>query len=64
LDEVIGRLNLPENFEEAIQREKAADPADRRAELENQLSDLAKRSVKAYELSDPLNTFILQHASA
>jgi hypothetical protein len=23
-----------------------------------------QRSVKAYELSDPLNTFILQHASA
>jgi hypothetical protein len=43
LDGVFGQLNVPENFEEAIQQERAAQPSDGRAVLEDELHDLAKQ---------------------
>ena len=43
LDGVFGKRNVPENFEEAIQLEGAAQPSDGRVVLENELHDLAKQ---------------------
>jgi hypothetical protein len=43
LDGVFGKLNLAENFEEAIQQERAAQPSRRMSILEDELHDLAKQ---------------------
>jgi hypothetical protein len=41
LDGVFSKLNLPENFEEAMQRERAAQPSDGRRVLDDELHELA-----------------------
>jgi hypothetical protein len=41
LDGVFSKLNLPESFEEAMQRERAAQPSDGRRVLDDELHELA-----------------------
>jgi hypothetical protein len=43
LDQVFGKLNVPEDFDKAIQQERAANPSDRRAVLDDAFYDLASQ---------------------
>ncbi|MDQ6670318.1 MAG: recombinase family protein [Chloroflexota bacterium] len=61
LDGVFAKLNVPENFEEAIQMERAAQPSDGRAVLEDELNDLEKQEDR---LVDAIADGLIERESA
>jgi hypothetical protein len=61
LDGVFAQLNVPENFEEAIQQERAAQPSDRRAVLDDELHDLARQ---ADRLADAIADGVIEREAA
>lgn len=61
LDEVLGRINIPENFEEAMEQERAADPSERRAALEDELHQLAQQEDR---LTDAIAEGLIEREAA
>jgi hypothetical protein len=61
LDGVFAKLNVPENFAEAIQQERAARPSDRRAVLEDELQELAMQEDR---LADAIADGLIEREAA
>ena len=61
LDGIFSKLNVPENFEEAIHLEGAPQPSDGRVVLENELHDLAKQEDR---LADAIADGLIEREAA
>jgi hypothetical protein len=61
LDQVLGKLNVPENFEAALQHERASDLSERRAGLEDELHQLAQQEDR---LADAIADGLIEREAA
>ncbi len=61
LDEALSKLNVPENFEEAMQQERVSDPSERRAALEDELHQLAQQEDR---LADAIADGLIEREAA
>jgi hypothetical protein len=61
LDEVLGKLNVPEHFEEAMQQERASDPSEARAALDQELHQLAEQEDR---LADAIADGLIEREAA
>jgi hypothetical protein len=61
LDEVLNKLNVPDNFVEAMEQARASDPSERRAGLEGELHQLAQQEDR---LADAIADGLIEREAA